>query len=67
MAKNLISSPTLTGLAKSFVSFTSTDVRHCRKLSSYSISRKTYDSNSTKWQKTLILGLIESLFQSNSD
>ena len=27
------------------------DVRHCRKLSSYVISRKTYDANSTKWQK----------------
>ena len=27
------------------------DVRHCRKLSSYSFSRKTYDLNSRKWQK----------------
>ena len=28
------------------------DVKCCRKLSSYSISRKTYDRNSRKWQKT---------------
>ena len=27
-------------------------VRHCHKLSSYSISRKTYDPNSRKWQKS---------------
>ena len=26
-------------------------VRHCLKLSSYSIPRKTYDPNSRKWQK----------------
>ena len=26
--------------------------RYCRKLSSYSISRKTYDPNSRKWGKT---------------
>ena len=29
-----------------FVFFTSTNVRHCRKLSSYSILRKTYDLDS---------------------
>ena len=34
------------------------DVRHCRKLSSYAISRKTSDPNSRKWQKNLILDLI---------
>ena len=28
------------------------DVRHCRKLSPYAISRKTYDPNSRKWRKT---------------
>ena len=28
------------------------DVRHCHKLSSHAISRKTYDPNSRKWQKT---------------
>ena len=28
------------------------DLRHCRKLSLHSISRKTYDSNPRKWQKT---------------
>ena len=27
------------------------DVRHCHKLSSYSILRKTYDPNSRKWWK----------------
>ena len=27
------------------------DVRHCRKLSSYAISRKAYETNSRKWQK----------------
>ena len=25
------------------------DARHCRKLSSYQIARKTYDPNSKKW------------------
>ena len=33
-------------------------VRHCYKLSSYVIQRKTNKSNLTKWQKKLILGLI---------
>ena len=28
------------------------DVRHCSKLSLYSISKKTYDPNSRKWQKS---------------
>ena len=28
------------------------DVKRCRKLSSYSISRKTHDRNSRKWRKT---------------
>ena len=28
------------------------DVRYYHKLSSYSISRKTYDPNSGKWRKT---------------
>ena len=28
------------------------DVRHCRKLSSNAISRKTYDPNTRKWRKT---------------
>ena len=28
------------------------DVRHCISLSSYSISRNTYDPNSRKWRKT---------------
>ena len=28
-------------------------VSHCRKLSSYAISKKTYDPNSRKWRKTL--------------
>ena len=27
------------------------DVRHCPKLQSYAISRKTNDANLTKWQK----------------
>ena len=35
------------------------DVTHCRKLSMYAISRKTYDPNSTKWHKNLILGLMQ--------
>ena len=28
------------------------DVRHCHKLQSFAISRKTNDANSRKWQKT---------------
>ena len=41
------------GLRHFFLSvFSLPDVRHCCKLSSYSVSRKTYDPNSRKWQKT---------------
>ena len=35
------------------------DVRHCCQLSLHGISRKTYDLNSRKWRKNLILGLIQ--------
>ena len=34
------------------------DVRHCCKLSFYTISKKANDPNWRKWQKKLILGLI---------
>ena len=31
-------------------------LKHCRKVSLYSISRKSYDSNSIKWQKKTYIG-----------
>ena len=55
MAKNLISDPILTQIwPPIFLDFTSTRcyLRYSCKLSSNSISRKMYDSNSKKWQKT---------------
>ena len=60
MAKNLISSSIWACLAEicapkvfSWILLL-IDIRYCRKLSSYSVSRKTYDPNSTKWGKTLL-------------
>ena len=56
MAKNLISVPILARLVKIWVPKTFfmslTSVRHCRRLSSYSISRKAYNPNTKKWRKT---------------
>ena len=55
MAKNLILSPILACLAEIWVQkifsciLLLIDVRYCRKLSSYSISRKTFNPNSRKW------------------
>ena len=50
MAKNLISRPILAHQIFSWV-VTLLDVRHCRKLSSYSISRKAYDPHSRNGEK----------------
>ena len=57
MAKNLISDPIFCCFAKiwgpKFFSWILPllDVRHCRKLSSYSISQKAHDPNLIKWVK----------------
>ena len=52
MGKNLISGPILACLAQIFLwVLPQLIVIHCRKLSSYSISRKIYDPSSRKWQK----------------
>ena len=49
--KHLISSPILGPQFFLYV-LCLLDVRHCSKLLLYAISRKTYDQNSRKWQKT---------------
>ena len=53
MAKNLISDPILARLAPKIFEWVLPllDVRHCRKLSLYAISRKRYDQNSRKCKK----------------
>ena len=61
MAKTLISGPVLTRLAQIWPEFFSwilllLDVRHCRKLSLYAISRKAYDPSLSKWPKKTHFG-----------
>ena len=57
MAKNLISDPILTRLVQIWASkifswvLSLLYIRGCRKLPSYTISRKIDDSNSIKWRK----------------
>ena len=61
MAKNLTRSPILVRLAQIWAPkiflrvLLPWDVRNCRKPSLHSISRKSLDPNSTKWQKTSFL------------
>ena len=58
MAKNLILGPILACLSEIWALkifswiLLLIDLRYCRKLSLYSISRKKYDPNSRKWGKT---------------
>ena len=57
MFENLIPGSTLASFAQIWapkffcMSLPLLDVRHCNEVSSYSISRKTYDPNSGKWRK----------------